>query len=137
VAQLEDCSGHQKDNPPKARNYSDDMERFLIEAAYGVSEGAISGGPGWVGLDVFDIVAKAPEGTTAATANLMLRHLLEDRFGLVIKQGTRPLPRYVQLVLTVSGWRAVPRIADYRVQVLLASARFSALSIDAVSPILT
>ncbi len=67
----------------------------LIEAAYGVSEDAISGGPGWLGLDVFDIVAKSPEGTTAAAANLMLRHLLEDRFGLVIKPGTRPLPRYV------------------------------------------
>ncbi len=70
----------------------------LIEAAYGVSEDAISGGPGWVGLDVFDIVAKVSEGTTAATANLMLRHLLEDRFGLVIRQGTRPLLRYVLTV---------------------------------------
>lgn len=70
----------------------------LIEAAYGVSEDAISGGPGWVGLDVFDIVAKTPEGTTAATANLMLRDLLADRFGLVLKQGTRPLPRYVLTV---------------------------------------
>jgi uncharacterized protein (TIGR03435 family) len=70
----------------------------LIEAAYGVSEDTISGGPGWVGRDVFDIVAKAPEGTTAATANLMLRDLLADRFGLVIRQGTRPLPRYVLTV---------------------------------------
>ena len=70
----------------------------LIEAAYGVSEDAISGGPGWVGLDVFDIVAKAPEGTTTATANLMLRDLLADRFGLVIRQGARPLPRYVLTV---------------------------------------
>ncbi len=63
-----------------------------------ISEDSISGGPGWVGLDVFDIVAKAPEGTTAAAANLMLRDLLADRFGLVIRQGTRPLPRYVLTV---------------------------------------
>ena len=70
----------------------------LIQAAYGVSQDAISGGPGWVGLDVFDIVAKAPEGTTAASANLMLRNLLADRFGLVITPGTRPLPRYVLTV---------------------------------------
>jgi uncharacterized protein (TIGR03435 family) len=74
----------------------------LIEAAYGVSEDAISGGPGWVGLDAFDIVAKSPEGTTAATANLMLRDLLADRFGLVIQQGIRPLPRYV-LTVAKSG----------------------------------
>src|SRR5579863_6696536 len=70
----------------------------LIEAAYGVSEVAISGGPGWVGLDAFDIVAKSPEGTTVATANLMLRGLLADRFGLVIQHGVRPLPRYVLTV---------------------------------------
>jgi uncharacterized protein (TIGR03435 family) len=70
----------------------------LIEAAYGVSQDAISGGPGWVGSDVFDIVAKAPEGTTTPAANLMLRDLLAERFGLVTRQGTRPLPRYVLTV---------------------------------------
>src|SRR5262249_22318067 len=70
----------------------------LIEAAYGVSEEAISGGPGWVGSDVFDIFAKIPEGTTAATPNFMLRDMLAERFGLVIKQGTGPLLRYVLTV---------------------------------------
>jgi uncharacterized protein (TIGR03435 family) len=70
----------------------------LIQAAYGVSEDNISGGPGWVSLDLFDIVAKVPDGTTPATANLMLQSLLAERFGLVVSKGTRPVPRYVMTV---------------------------------------
>src|SRR5580698_7267705 len=45
----------------------------LIEAAYGVSEDNLAGGPGWLGSDLFDVVAKVPDGTTLATANLMLQ----------------------------------------------------------------
>jgi len=70
----------------------------LIQAAYGVSEDTISGGPGWISLDLFDVVAKLPDGTTPATANLMLQSLLADRFGLVVGKGTRPVPRYVMTV---------------------------------------
>jgi uncharacterized protein (TIGR03435 family) len=67
----------------------------LIEAAYGVSEDAIAGGPGWLNSDLFDVVAKIPDGTTPAAANLMLQALLADRFKLVIHSGTHPVPRYV------------------------------------------
>ena len=70
----------------------------LIEAAYGVSEDNISGGPGWMSLDLFDVIAKVPDGTTPATANLMLQALLADRFGLVTHRGTQPVPRYVLTV---------------------------------------
>lgn len=70
----------------------------LIEAAYGVSEDVIAGGPGWIGSDLFDVVAKVPPGTTPANANLMLRNLLATRFGLVIHEGTSPVPRYVLTV---------------------------------------
>jgi uncharacterized protein (TIGR03435 family) len=71
----------------------------LIEAAWGVPEDTISGGPGWVTLDLFDVVARVPDGTTPATANLMLQDLLADRFGLVINQGSHPVPRYVLSVM--------------------------------------
>ncbi len=67
----------------------------LIQAAYGVTEGAIAGGPSWLRSDLFDIVAKVPEGTTPATANLMLQTLLADRFQLVIHKGTHAEPRYI------------------------------------------
>lgn len=71
----------------------------LIEAAWGVPEDTISGGPGWVSLDLFDVVARVPNGTTPATANLMLQNLLADRFGLVINHGSHPIPRYVLSVM--------------------------------------
>jgi uncharacterized protein (TIGR03435 family) len=71
----------------------------LIEAAWGVPEDTISGGPSWVSLDLFNVVAKVPNGTTPATANLMLQNLLADRFGLVVNQGSHPVPRYVLTVL--------------------------------------
>src|SRR5262245_33168645 len=70
----------------------------LIESAYGVAEDNISGGPGWLSLDLFDVIAKVPDGTTPATANLMLQALLADRFGLVTTRATRPVPRYVLTV---------------------------------------
>jgi len=71
----------------------------LIVAAYGVSDDNIAGGPGWITSDLFDVVAKVPAGATLANANLMLQNLLAERFHLVIRNDTRPVPRYV---LTVS-----------------------------------
>jgi len=70
----------------------------LITAAYEVPEDDISGGPGWVASDLFDVIAKVPDHTTAASARLMLRTLLADRFGLVVNSGTHPVPRYVLTV---------------------------------------
>jgi uncharacterized protein (TIGR03435 family) len=67
----------------------------LIAAAYGVSEDGIGGGPGWLRSDLFDVIAKVPERTTAATANLMLQSLLTERFGLVVQNGTSPVQRYL------------------------------------------
>ena len=40
--------------------------------------------------DLFDVIAKVPDGTTLATANLMLQTLLADRFRLVIHQRHEP-----------------------------------------------
>ena len=70
----------------------------LIATAYKASEDNIAGGPGWLSSDLFDVIAKVPDGTTTATANLMLQDLLADRFGLLIHQGTQPVPRYVLTV---------------------------------------
>ncbi|MEI9973082.1 MAG: TIGR03435 family protein [Ignavibacteriota bacterium] len=70
----------------------------LIKAAYGVSEDEIAGGPGWLSSEVYDVVAKVPDGTTLASANLMLKALLEDRFKLVVRHDSKPVPRYVLTV---------------------------------------
>ena len=70
----------------------------LIEAAYHVKEDAIAGGPGWVASDLYDVIARVPEGTKLAEANQMLQSLLADRFKLVVKRETHPMPRYVLTV---------------------------------------
>jgi uncharacterized protein (TIGR03435 family) len=67
----------------------------LITSAYGVTEDGVTGGPGWISADLFDVIAKVPDGTKMDTANLMLRNLLTDRFKLVMHSGTSPAPRYV------------------------------------------
>ena len=67
----------------------------LIEAAYHVKEDAIAGGPGWVGADLFDVIAKVPDGTKLPAANQMLQTLLAERFKLAVKHDTHPVPRYV------------------------------------------
>ena len=75
----------------------------LITGAYSVDQDNVAGGPGWLSSDLFDVIAKVPDGTTPATAKLMVRALLADRFKLVIRNETRPLPRYVLSVADVKG----------------------------------
>ena len=66
----------------------------LIGAAYEVQADRVIGGPAWLDTDRFDIAAKAPQGTTQANLNLMLRALLADRFKLTIHKDTKPLSAY-------------------------------------------
>lgn len=67
----------------------------LISTAYGMDASRISGGPSWLNSDRFDILAGAPPTTSQDTAKLMLRSLLAERFELVVRQDTKPLPVFV------------------------------------------
>ncbi len=67
----------------------------LIAVAYKVDPLNVIGGPAWLELDRFDIVAKVPRATSQETSALMLRSLLGDRFKLDVQADTRPLPAYV------------------------------------------
>jgi uncharacterized protein (TIGR03435 family) len=78
--------------------YRDATMLSLIEAAYGVTEDMVSGGPGWLKSDLFDVVAKVPVGTTPSNLKLMLQSLLADRFALVVQTEPRPTSRYVLAV---------------------------------------
>jgi uncharacterized protein (TIGR03435 family) len=78
--------------------YRDATLLSLIQAAYGVTEDMVSGGPSWLKSDLFDVVAKVPEGTTPANLKLMLQSLLADRFAMVVQTESRPAPRYVLAV---------------------------------------
>jgi uncharacterized protein (TIGR03435 family) len=67
----------------------------LVATAYGVDAENMHGGPAWLERDRFDIRAQVPPHTTDADIKPMLRNLLADRFHLVVKNGTEPVPTYV------------------------------------------
>jgi uncharacterized protein (TIGR03435 family) len=78
--------------------------RSLIATAYGdprpLPTYRIIGGPAWIESEAFDIEAKAPDNFANLPAGfsdpgrLMLRALLADRFGLVVRQERRAVPVY-------------------------------------------
>src|SRR5262245_6998083 len=72
----------------------------LIRTAYSVDAEKVLGGPSWLELDRFTIVAKAPESTPLPTIKLMVRSLLADRFKLVFHEDTKTMSTFV---LTVAG----------------------------------
>jgi len=80
----------------------------LVRIAYGFDTDKVLGGPSWLEMDRFDVVAKVPEDSTAETQKPMLQSLLQDRFKLVVHKDTRPLPTYA---LTV-GKKAQLKEAD-------------------------
>lgn len=67
----------------------------LIRTAYAVEPDKVTGGPGWMEKDQFDIIAKAPPDATAEMLRMMLQNVLADRFKLVVHNDTKPLPAYV------------------------------------------
>ena len=79
----------------------------LVAAAYGVENDYVLGGPNWLERDRFDVIAKAPAGTSKENVRLMLRALLAERFKLVIHNDSKAMPAYV---LTVG--KGKPRIKE-------------------------
>lgn len=78
--------------------------KFLIGVAYKRREGwfEISGAPGWMDSDGYDIVAKASGDATNEQMYPMLQALLKDRFQLKLHRETRALPVY-DLVVSKGG----------------------------------
>lgn len=70
----------------------------LIRLAYGFNNDKILGGPSWLELDRFDVVAKLPDDTAPNDRKQMLQALLADRFKLVSHKDTKPLPAYALTV---------------------------------------
>ncbi len=66
----------------------------LIRIAYGFDSDKVLGGPNWLELDRFDIAAKVPPDSTPEMHKQMLQSLLQDRFKLVVRKETKPLPTY-------------------------------------------
>jgi uncharacterized protein (TIGR03435 family) len=90
--------------------------RRLIVFAYGLQPQQLAGGPAWIDADRFDIVAQAegnlsptPPGSPPGPAQLMMQHLLAERFGLVVHTEPRETPVYV-LTLARGDRRLGPTI---------------------------
>jgi uncharacterized protein (TIGR03435 family) len=78
--------------------------RMLIIMAYNITDRQVSGGPGWIASEGYDIDAKAELPTTREQLYLMLQTLLADRFQLTLRRETRELPVYA-LVVDKAGSR--------------------------------
>lgn len=83
--------------------------KLLITIAYGVKEFQVSGGPGWINTDRFDVDAKMsdteveylnklPSDQQSTRMGLMVQGLLADRFQLKVSHATKDLPVYALVV---------------------------------------
>jgi bla regulator protein BlaR1 len=77
--------------------------RRLIEIAYGTKSFQISGGPGWIGSELFDIAAKPDGQSTMDEFRSMLQSLLSERFGLIMGRETKGMPVYALVVRTTGS----------------------------------
>ena len=84
--------------------------RILIFQAYRVSTYQLIGGPNWLDSERFDIIAKAPAGSTPDQTVLMLRGLLAERFKLKVHAETREAQIYT-LTLARSDGKFGPKLA--------------------------
>jgi uncharacterized protein (TIGR03435 family) len=80
---------------------------FLIQYAYSIKDFQLSGGPGWMGSDKFDIDAKGEAQTGDREFPPMMQALLMERFQLRFHRETRELPVY-ELVLAKNGPKLAP-----------------------------
>src|SRR5215469_13200533 len=67
----------------------------LIRTAYSIDGDRIYGGPDWLEMDRYDMIAKLPKGATLETGSHMLQRLLADRFHLALHQDSKELPVYI------------------------------------------
>lgn len=83
--------------------------KSLIAAAYELPENQISGGPGWMGSEHYDIEAKMSESQYREIeklnkrqqehqTDLMLQSLLAARFGLTVDHQSKAFPGYALIV---------------------------------------
>jgi uncharacterized protein (TIGR03435 family) len=77
--------------------------RTLVREAYALQGLQLSGGPGWLDSDRFDIVAKSERNPTPLQMRVMLRALLAERFRLSAHTETRDLPFYALVLARADG----------------------------------
>ena len=81
----------------------------LIQFAYGLRDFQIVGGPDWMKKDLFEVTAKAAGEPSRSDVLVMLRSLLEDRFGLRMHPEQREI-RFLAMVLARDDGRPGPSL---------------------------
>jgi len=81
--------------------------RLMIERVYHIIDNQISGGPGWMNTELYDIEAKAERPSSLDQLHEMFQDLLAERFKLQFHRETRQLPVYA---LTVDKNGPKPRL---------------------------
>jgi len=71
--------------------------KLLFTVAYRIREDQISGGPGWMGTDLFDMNAEAERPSSMDELHVMLQNL-KERFKLRMHSETKERPVYVLTV---------------------------------------
>ncbi len=66
----------------------------LIRTAWEVEADGISGGPEWLDLNRYDVIATDPDKATPEMLRSMLQDLLKDRFQLSVRNGNKDNPAY-------------------------------------------
>ena len=90
--------------------------RNLVRFAYQLQDFQLVGGPDWLNSERFNILAQAgsdvPPGQpgTIGPVQLMLRALLAERFGLIVRPDTRTMPIYALVVARPDG-KLGPRLS--------------------------
>jgi len=69
--------------------------KHLIMEAYGVEFYQVTGGPGWVQSEFYEVRAKAATASTPLQIKSMLQALLADRFHLRLNRESRTMAGYV------------------------------------------
>jgi len=88
---------------------TDATVQLLILQSYQLLPYRLSGGPGWLATERFDINAKADRRITDDEKRAMVRALLEDRFKLKIRRETHDVRTYA-LVRAYSDGRLGPNL---------------------------
>jgi uncharacterized protein (TIGR03435 family) len=96
--------------------------QILIMGAYDIHEFELTGGPGWITSDRFDITATAPGPQEPETVRALLRSLLGERFALATHRETRQLPVY-RLAVARSDRKLGSRLVKSDLDCALALAR--------------
>ena len=82
------------------------LKEMLI-VAYRIRFDQVSGGPGWMATDLWDINAEAERPSSVEEFHVMLRNLLKERFNLRMHSETKERPVYI-LSVDKTGVKMTP-----------------------------